>query len=190
MEIMAKTKSLPLIEFHRRHGGKIAEFAGWEVPLYFTSILKEHAIVRNTVGLFDISHMGYFVIEGGGAREFLNSLLSAKFEKLRPGSAIYSLLTNEKGGIVDDVILYQRNENQYFLIVNAGRLDEDWKWLNDHKGESDVTLQNLSDEKVFFALQGPLALEVYLSEISQRLEALRLAWVSLGHLRKGFPIGI
>jgi aminomethyltransferase len=159
-ETMEEIKSLPLIEFHRRRKAKIANFAGWEVPLYFTTILQEHEKVRTAVGLFDISHMGYFTIKGTGSRSFLDSLLSGKFANLTVGKAIYSLLTNEAGGIVDDVILYQRGEDDYFLIVNAGRLNEDWEWLNSHLPDVNVELKNLSDEKVFFAVQGPAAEKV------------------------------
>lgn len=152
---ISQIKPLPLLELHKEKGAKTGEFAGWEVPLYYTGILKEHIKVRKQAGLFDVSHMGYFIIEGRDARNYLSGLLSASFERLQPGFAVYSLLTNEEGGIVDDVILYQKGEGDYFLIVNASNLEKDWDWLQSHKGGHQVELTDLSAEKMFFALQGP-----------------------------------
>ncbi len=150
-----QTKPLPLLELHREKGAKIADFAGWEVPIYFTSIIEEHEAVRNTAGLFDVSHMGYFLIEGLDAREFLSSLLTANFDKLKPEAGIYSLMTNEAGGIIDDVILYEKNIHEYFLVVNASRISEDWEWLSSNQKDFQVKLTDFSFRKTFFALQGP-----------------------------------
>jgi aminomethyltransferase len=153
-ETTALLRSLPLLELHRTQGAKIAAFAGWEVPIYFTSILEEHDAVRNRAGLFNISHMGYFIFKGKGARNFLNSLLTASLASLKPCTAVYSLVTNEQGGVLDDVILYERHNESYILIVNAGTREKDWHWILSRK-PADVEMEDKTFEKVLFALQGP-----------------------------------
>jgi len=147
-------RPLPLLDLHKERGARLVEFAGWQVPIYFSSILDEHSCVRDRAGLFDISHMGYFTVKGKQAREFLDNLLSASLEKLEPGKAVYSLLTNEKGQVLDDVIVYQKGEADYFLIVNAGTTEKDWKWIGKHKPQG-VQLEDLSRKKVLLACQGP-----------------------------------
>jgi aminomethyltransferase len=161
---MDKSRSLPLEELHRKAGAKIVEFAGWQVPVYYTGILQEHHAVREKAGLFDISHMGVFFIEGKDARRFLSGLLTVSFDKLDLGAAVYSLMTNEAGGIVDDVILYQRGENRYFLIVNAVNTEKDAEWLKKYL-IGDVRITDWSPEKVLLALQGPKS-EAILSQFT------------------------
>jgi len=154
-ETESQLRSLPLLALHRERGAKIAAFAGWEVPIYFTSILEEHDAVRTKAGLFDISHMGYFTVLGKDTRKFFDRLLTADLKKLSPGGAVYSLMTKDSGGIIDDVILYERDEDSYFLIVNAGTREKDWSWIVSRKGAYDIRMKDESFAKVLFALQGP-----------------------------------
>lgn len=166
-------RSLPLLHLHRARGAKIAAFAGWEVPIYFTSILEEHEQVRSRAGLFDISHMGYFTFSGKDTRKFFDCLLTANLSRLAPGGAVYSLMTKESGGIVDDVILYQRDENNYFLIVNAGTREKDWGWITSHQGSFDVRMKDESFGKVLLALQGPKSEQILTQLFKTDLSKLR-----------------
>ena len=118
-----------------RLGAKMVPFAGWLMPVQYTSIVEEHQAVRNNVGVFDISHMGQFIVDGAGARDWLNSMLTNNVDKLDVGTGQYTFLLNDRGGIIDDLIVYRIDEQKYLLVVNAARADEDFAWLQNHLKE-------------------------------------------------------
>ncbi len=148
----------PFFDIHQDEGGRIVPFAGWEMPVRYTGILAEHRAVRSSCGLFDVSHMGEFLVEGAGAEAFLNRMTSNRVEALEVGQAQYSVACLPSGGIVDDLLVYKRGEGRYLVCVNAGRLDEDWAWFTENHRESDnCSLVNASDEYAQLAIQGPNA---------------------------------
>src|SRR5204862_3414872 len=128
-------KKTPLSEEHVRLGAKMVPFAGWLMPVQYTSIVEEHQAVRNNIGIFDISHMGQLIVEGVGAREWLNTMLTNNVGKLDVGSGQYTFLLNESGGIIDDLIVYRIDGQKFLLVVNASRTDEDFAWLQKHLKE-------------------------------------------------------
>src|SRR5213082_2169074 len=128
-------KKTPLSEEHVRLGAKMVPFAGWVMPVQYTSIVQEHQAVRNNVGIFDISHMGQLIVDGAGAREWLNTMLTNNVGKLDVGMGQYSFLLNERGGIIDDLIVYRIDDLKFLLVVNAARTDEDFAWLQKHLKE-------------------------------------------------------
>lgn len=126
-------RKTPLYDEHVRLRAKIVPFAGWLMPVQYTSIVEEHQAVRNNVGIFDISHMGQFIVEGPDAREWLNTILTNNVDKLDAGVGQYTFLLNDRGGIIDDLIIYRTAKEQFLLVVNAARLEEDFAWLQNHK---------------------------------------------------------
>src|SRR5438067_612130 len=125
-------KKTPLYDEHVRLGAKMVSFAGWLMPVQYTSIVEEHQAVRKNVGVFDISHMGQFIVEGAGGRDWLNGMLTNNVEKLSVGMGKYTFLLNDRGGIIDDLIVYRIGEQKYLLVVNAARADQDFGWLQNH----------------------------------------------------------
>ncbi|PYK33894.1 MAG: glycine cleavage system aminomethyltransferase GcvT [Verrucomicrobia bacterium] len=128
----AAHKKTPLYDEHIRLGAKMVPFAGWLMPVQYTSIVEEHQAVRNNVGVFDISHMGQFIFEGAGGRNWLNRMLTNDLEKLSVGMGQYTFLLNVRGGIIDDLIVYRIDKQKYLLVVNAARADQDFGWLQNH----------------------------------------------------------
>ena len=168
---MDNLKTIPLNDLHHRIGGKMVSFGGYLMPVRYSSDLEEHNTVRNGVGVFDVSHMGEFVVKGERATEFLQYVLSNDISKLTDGKILYGYLPNETGGAVDDLLVYRWNENEYYLVVNASNIDKDWDWLVEHNA-FDVELQNISEQLCLFAVQGPKAVatlqkltDINLSEI-------------------------
>jgi len=148
----------PLHDRHVALGARMVPFAGWEMPVQYEGVIQEHRAVRTDAGVFDVSHMGEIEVEGPRAQELLQSMLSNDVAKLEPGSAQYTLLTNEHGGILDDLIVYRLDAHRYLLVVNASNRDGDFVWLVDHELRgSDV--RDVSDEYALLAVQGPRALE-------------------------------
>jgi aminomethyltransferase len=133
-------------------------FAGWEMPVQYEGVIPEHVAVRRDCGVFDVSHMGEFEVEGPQAREFLQSVLSNDLDRIGPGQAQYTLMTNEQGGIVDDLIVYERDPGRFLLIVNASNRDPDFAWLRNRE-LADVELRDVSDDHALLAVQGPRSLE-------------------------------
>lgn len=150
----------PLEATHIELGAKMVPFGGWYMPVQYTSILDEHAAVRQQVGVFDISHMGQIVIAGTGAEKWLNAMLANNVAKLAPSQGQYSFLLNERGGVIDDLIIYREAADRFFAVVNASRIEQDFFWLAKHQPE-DVTLANESDLWAGLAVQGPLAAAVF-----------------------------
>ena len=156
---MAQTlQQTPLHDRHVALGARMVPFAGWEMPVQYEGVIPEHRAVRADAGVFDVSHMGEIEVEGPRARELLQGLLSNDLDKIAPGEAQYTLLTNERGGIIDDLIAYRLGECHYLLVVNASNRDADYRWLKDHEiPGSDV--RDVSDEHALLAVQGPRAIE-------------------------------
>ncbi len=145
-----------LYDRHRALGAKMTDFHGWDMPLYYTSILEEHKAVRQTFGVFDISHMGQVLITGDGALETLNSLMVSDISQVAEGRACYTLMLNESGGILDDLIIYRIGASEYLVIVNCGNRTSDVEWLQSHR-KGDVTITDISPGRSILAVQGPLA---------------------------------
>ena len=150
----------PLASLHVELGAKMVPFAGWNMPVQYTSIIDEHSAVRENVGIFDISHMGQFFVEGEGAESWLNSLLTNNVDKLAVGGGQYTIMLNEQGGVIDDLIIYREAEGRIFLVVNASMIDEDFAWMNDHLAEG-IELSNESERWAAMAVQGPQAGRVF-----------------------------
>jgi aminomethyltransferase len=156
---MAQTlQRTPLYDRHVALGARMVPFAGWEMPVQYEGVIQEHRAVRTDAGVFDVSHMGELDVEGPQAHGLLQGLLSNDLDRLEPGLAQYTLLTNEQGGIVDDVIAYRLGEFRYLLVVNASNRDADYRRLKEHEiSGSDV--RDMSDECAMLAVQGPRAIE-------------------------------
>ncbi len=148
----------PLFERHVSLGARMVPFAGWEMPVQYEGVISEHRAVREDCGVFDVSHMGEIEVEGPQARELLQSLLSNDLDRLEVGGAQYTLLTNEQGGIVDDLIVYRLEGGRYLLVVNASNKDADFDWLKERERPgSDI--RDISDRYALLAVQGPRSLE-------------------------------
>jgi aminomethyltransferase len=148
----------PLYEKHVEAGGRLVPFAGWELPVSYEGVIPEHRAVRTDAGVFDVSHMGELEVEGPAAHAFLQSMLSNDLERIAPGDAQYTLLTNDVGGILDDLIVYRTDGHRYLLVVNAANRASDFRWLVEHEQRgSDV--RDVSDDYALLAVQGPRALE-------------------------------
>jgi glycine cleavage system T protein (aminomethyltransferase) len=155
---MQTLQRTPLYERHRALGARMVPFAGWEMPVQYAGVIPEHRAVRSDAGVFDVSHMGELEVEGPRAHALLQSLLSNDLDKVEPGGAQYTLLTNERGGIVDDLIAYRLEPGRYLLIVNAANREGDFQWVKEREIRgSDV--RDVSDEFALLAVQGPHSLE-------------------------------
>ena len=146
-------KKTPLYSLHTALGAKMVEFAGFEMPVHYSSIIEEHLAVRRSVGVFDVSHMGEFYVRGKGALSFLQKVTINDVARLKPGRVQYTAMCYEDGGIIDDLLIY-RMENQYLLVVNASNLQKDYDWLQAQKF-GDIELENVSDATAQLAVQGP-----------------------------------
>lgn len=144
----------PLAALHVELGAKMIPFAGWNMPVQYTGIIDEHTAVREDAGVFDISHMGQFVLEGRGAVDWLNTVLSNDVSKLSVGAGQYTFMLNENGGVIDDLILYRLDDEKIFMVVNASMIDEDYAWLSKHLADG-LTLTNESTAWAGMAVQGP-----------------------------------
>jgi aminomethyltransferase len=155
---MQTLQRTPLHERHAALGARMVPFAGWEMPVQYEGVIPEHRAVRSGCGVFDVSHMGELEVEGPRAHDLLQSLLSNDLDSVEPGGAQYTLLTNERGGIVDDLIAYRLDPHRYLLIVNASNRRADFEWLKEREIRgSDV--RDVSDEYALLAVQGPRSLE-------------------------------
>ena len=153
-------KNTPFTEKHLALGAKMAEFAGYNMPISYTGINDEHAVVRNNAGVFDVSHMGEFILKGENALDLIQRVTTNDASKLTAGKAQYSCLPNNEGGIVDDLLVYCLEENNsYMLVVNAGNIDKDWNWIRQFNTQ-DVEMHNISDKTGLLAIQGPNATKI------------------------------
>ena len=150
-------KNTPFTQKHIALGAKMAEFAGYNMPISYSGINDEHATVRNNAGVFDVSHMGEFILKGENALDLIQRATTNDASKLANGKAQYSCLTNNEGGIVDDLIIYCIEENKvYMLVVNASNIEKDWNWIQQFNSK-DVEMHNISDQTSLLAIQGPKA---------------------------------
>ncbi|MBT3351414.1 MAG: glycine cleavage system aminomethyltransferase GcvT [Nitrospinaceae bacterium] len=149
----------PLYDAHLRAGAKMVPFAGFEMPVLYAGVMDEHKATRSAAGLFDISHMGEFEVQGSGAEAFLQGLLTNNVEKLEVGKVLYSAMCRESGGIVDDLTLYRLAPERFLAVVNASNIEKDWEWMSAHKREG-VEFRNISTDTALIAPQGPAAPEI------------------------------
>ena len=153
-------KNTPFTQKHISLGAKMAEFAGYNMPISYTGINDEHAAVRKNAGVFDVSHMGEFIVKGENALDLLQRVISNDVTKISDGQAQYGCLPNEEGGIVDDLIVYCIEKNKFYLVVvNASNIEKDWNWINKYNTKS-VEMHNISDKTCLLAIQGPNATKI------------------------------
>jgi aminomethyltransferase len=182
---MSELKRTPLRDFHAAHGARLVDFAGWEMPVQYRSILEEHKAVRRAAGLFDVSHMGEVDVRGPDAAKFLNYLVTNDVAKLFPGRVLYSPMCYANGGVVDDLLVYMRAPEDYFLCINAGNIDKDLAWIREQAAKFSVTITDRSPDYALLAIQGPRA-----AEIVQSLTGAKLGLVKYYHFTEGPVAGV
>lgn len=163
---------ITLNDIHEKLGAKMVPYAGFNMPVQYEGVNIEHETVREGVGVFDVSHMGEFLLTGSGALDLIQKVASNDASKLTIGRAQYSCMPNGKGGIVDDLIIYKMKEEQYLLVVNASNIEKDWNWISSHNN-FDCEMKNLSDDYSLLAIQGPKAVEAMQSLTSVDLSAIK-----------------
>lgn len=173
-------KNTALTHLHESLGAKMLPFAGYNMPILYEGVNTEHETVRNGVGVFDVSHMGEFLLSGDNALALIQKVTSNDASTLTIGRAQYSCLPNNDGGIVDDLIVYRMKENQYLLVVNASNIDKDWEWISSHN-DLGVEMRNLSDDYSLLAIQGPKAVEAMQSLTSVDLSAIAYYHFEVGN---------
>ena len=161
-------KQVTLNDIHVGLGAKMVPFAGFNMPVQYEGVNAEHETVRNGVGVFDVSHMGIFKISGPHALELIQKVTSNDASVLVDGKAQYCYFPNEQGGVIDDIITYRVNEQEYLMVVNASNIDKDWEWINKHN-QVGAVVENLSDDYSILAIQGPKAIEAMQSLTSINL---------------------
>ncbi|HEV8593143.1 MAG TPA: glycine cleavage system aminomethyltransferase GcvT, partial [Pyrinomonadaceae bacterium] len=179
-------KKTPLNEAHRALGGKMVDFGGWDMPVqYKAGVIEEHMATRTRSGLFDVSHMGEIWVVGEDANPFVNRITTNDVTKLVDGQAHYSALTNENGGVVDDLLVYRFDQDKLLLVVNAGTTDKDWTWITSHKKDENITLTNASADYCQIAVQGPDAIGIL-----QKLTDTKLDEIKYYHFTTGKVDGV
>ncbi len=181
---MGELKRTPLRDFHAAHGARLVDFAGWEMPVQYRSILEEHKAVRSAAGLFDVSHMGELDVRGRDAARFLNHLLTNDVARLFPGRVLYSPMCYPNGGVVDDLLIYQWSPENFFLVVNAGNVSKDLEWIREQSKGFEVAIDDHSDDFALLAVQGPRA-----AAIVQSLTGAKLGTVKYYHFVEGTVAG-
>ena len=156
---MTDLKKTPLTEWHREHGGRLVDFAGYEMPVRYEGVVAEHRRVRERCGLFDVSHMGEIELRGEGARDNVHRLVTNDVRKLEPGQVLYTAMCRESGGVIDDLLVYCLDGQRYLVVCNAANHGKVVSWVSGHLDDG-VVLQDRTDEIALFALQGPSSLEV------------------------------
>ena len=172
-------KKVPLNHIHEKLGAKMVPFAGFNMPVRYSSDLKEHMTVRNGVGVFDVSHMGEFTIQGPQALDLIQRVTSNDANKLVNGQAQYSCLPNDTGGVVDDLIVYKIKNDDYVVVVNASNIEKDWNWISKFNTKG-ADMKNVSDDTCLFAVQGPKA-----KDVLQKLTATNLSEIKYYHFAIG-----
>lgn len=178
-------KRTPLFEKHVSLGAKIVPFGGFEMPVQYSGVTQEHMAVREKVGLFDVSHMGQFFVEGPTAKDLLQHIGTNNMETLQNGKAQYTCWPNGNGGIVDDLIVYQMNNEKFFVVVNASNIEKDWTHITKYNEKFGAKLTNASDEMSLLAIQGPLA-----TETLQKLTTVNLGELPYYHFVVGTVAGV
>jgi len=171
---VSRLKRTPLYEQHQALGARLVEFGGWEMPVQYSGILDEHQAVRTRAGLFDVSHMGEFKVEGEDALAFLQYLVPNDVARLEIGQALYTQLCMPDGNVIDDLLVYYLAENHYMLVVNAANIDKDFTWVQEQaRGFEHVSLSNQSATTSLIAIQGPKALEILQTLTDSDLASIR-----------------
>jgi aminomethyltransferase len=169
---MTSMKNIALTHIHEKFGAKMLPFAGYNMPIQYEGVNAEHETVRKSVGVFDVSHMGEFLISGPNALDLIQKVTTNDASVLTVGRAQYSCLPNNDGGIVDDLIVYKIKEEQYLLVVNASNIDKDWNWISSHN-DVGAEMKNLSEDYSLLAIQGPKAVEAMQALSSIDLSAIK-----------------
>jgi aminomethyltransferase len=162
-------RKTPLYQEHVRLGARMVPFGGWLMPVQYTGIVDEHQAVRNAVGIFDISHMGQFILSGNYARDWLNAMLTNNAAKLDVGQGQYTFLLDDNGGVIDDLILYRIGESEFLLVVNASKIEEDFAWLEKHRQDGAI-LKNRSPDFGGVAIQGPGVVDLFHDLLGQSVQ--------------------
>ena len=170
---MSELKRTPLREFHAAHGARLVDFAGWDMPVHYRSILEEHKAVRRSAGLFDVSHMGEVDVRGPEAEKFLQHLVTNDLSKMYPGRVVYSPTCYPSGGVVDDLLVYRWAPENYFLCINAGNIAKDLAWIHEQAKGFEVSITDKSDDFGLLAVQGPRAAAIVQSLTGAKLGAVR-----------------
>jgi aminomethyltransferase len=181
---MAQIKKVTLNDIHHSLGAKMIPFAGYEMPVRYSSGIEEHLAVRENVGVFDVSHMGEFLISGSNALDLIQKVCSNDASTLKVGQAQYTYFPNLNGGVVDDLLVYKLAEKKYMLVVNASNIEKDWNWINQHNTQA-AKLENISDSISLFAVQGPNAIEAI-----QSLTSISLKDIPFYHFKIGTFAGV
>lgn len=176
-------KKTPLYDEHVKLGGKVVNYAGWLLPVQYEGLVPEHNAVRNEAGIFDVSHMGTINITGKDAVAFLDYLMTNDISKLKDKQIVYTFMCYPDGGVVDDLLVYKYNKEKFFLVVNASNVDKDVDWLNQHKKDFDIELENVSENTCILALQGPKA-----KGILQKLTDTNLSEIKFFYLEDNVKI--
>ncbi|MFH1380088.1 MAG: glycine cleavage system aminomethyltransferase GcvT [bacterium] len=169
-------KKTPLSHVHEKLGGRMVEFGGWWMPIQYTGIIAEHNAVRTSAGIFDLSHMGEFFIQGPDAEKFLQRLVTNDVSRMVDGRVMYTPMCNEQGGIVDDILVYRFSDQKYMLVVNASNIDKDFNWFNAYKGRQNLELTNQSETCVLIAVQGPKSVSILQPLTKTDLSAIKYYW--------------
>lgn len=177
-------KQVPLNDIHVKLGAKMVPFAGFNMPVRYSSDIEEHMAVRNSVGVFDVSHMGEFTVKGPDALDLIQRVTSNDASKLINGQAQYTCLPNEQGGIVDDLIVYKIKDEDYLVVVNASNIDKDWNWIRQYNTKG-VEMKNISESICLFAVQGPKA-----NDTLQKLTKTNLSEIKYYHFTIGDFAGV
>jgi aminomethyltransferase len=176
-------KKTPLNAAHRALGGRMVDFGGWDMPVqYPAGVIEEHMRCRTSAALFDVSHMGEIWVEGHDAVAFVNRLTTNDVTKLVDGQAHYSALTNDQGGVVDDLLVYRFGLDKLLLVVNAGTTDKDWAWITSHKNGEDVALTNASKDYCQIAIQGPDAIAILQNLTETQLDQIKYYHFTTGRV--------
>jgi len=165
-------KKLPIHDIHMEAGAKMTPFAGYLMPVRYSSDIEEHKVVRGKVGIFDVSHMGEFMVEGPGALDLIQYVTSNDAALLENGQVQYTCMPNESGGIIDDLLVYKFHNQKYMLVVNASNIEKDWNWINNHITPGAMT-KNISEDITLFAIQGPRSIAVLQKLTSLDLDAMK-----------------
>jgi aminomethyltransferase len=177
-------KNTALTSVHESLGAKMVPFAGYNMPVQYAGVTVEHETVRNAVGVFDVSHMGEFLLTGPDALDLIQRVSTNDASTLTIGRAQYSCMPNGKGGIVDDLIIYRIKEDQYLLVVNASNIEKDWNWISSHNTKN-VEMKNISEDYSLLAIQGPKAIEAM-----QSLTSINLSDIKYYHFEVGPFAGV
>jgi aminomethyltransferase len=177
---MENLKKTPLNKAHRDLGGKMVDFGGWDMPVQYSGVIAEHLRTREHSGLFDVSHMGEFFVEGEGAIEFVNRITTNDVTKLVDGQAQYSALTRENGTTVDDLLVYRFDQGKLLLVVNASTTDKDWDWVTSHLKDENITLTNVSKDYCQIAVQGKDAIGILQQMTDEKLDDIKYYHFTVG----------